>query len=214
MQKLNINKQNIAPMLLKVAEKPFDNDDYFFELKLDGYRCIAICENDTYLKSRNNFYLNNIFPELNNIHLQCKSPCVLDGEIVYINDKGLPNFHMLQRRKNTKNKHKKNQLQSNHPVTYVAFDVLFLNNKNLTQLPLHERKKILKDLVNENQFLNISRFEEGKGIALYNAAKKNKLEGIVAKHKNSSYHMGKRSDNWLKIKPLTHAEYRKYTKTL
>ncbi|MCL1901365.1 MAG: DNA ligase [Firmicutes bacterium] len=186
------DEKNLAPMLLKQS-LPFDSENYIFELKLDGFRCLAYLNESTALKSRNNKDLTDNFFELKNLHQYVKVPCVLDGELIILKD-GKPNFQELQNRTGLK------KVKASNNATFVAFDILFLENEPLNNLPLYKRKKILQDNVTENNFLAYSRYIENNGKQLFESVKSKGLEGIVAKHKNGLYHFGKRTKDWLKIK--------------
>ncbi len=205
----------LSPMLLKKADKPFNSNDYIFELKFDGFRCIAeITKENTNLHSRRGGSFNSKFPELICLHKQCKSPCILDGEIVFINNLGVPDFSFLQKRRALLSKIQIEKYASEYPTTFVAFDIISANGKDLTIFPLLTRKDILKKLVNENSTINIIRYIENNGIDLFNAIKEKGLEGIIAKKKNSIYHIGKRRDDWVKITTKPHDEYRQFNNKL
>lgn len=192
------DEKNLAPMLLKQS-LPFDSHDYIFELKLDGFRCLAYLNDTTALKSRNNKDLTDNFSELKNLHQYIKAPCVLDGELVILKD-GKPNFQELQNRTGLK------KVKTSNNATFVAFDILYIENEPLSNLPLLKRKKILQDNVTENNFLAYSRYIEKNGKQLFELVKSQGLEGIVAKNKNSLYYFGKRTEDWLKIKAYREKE--------
>ena len=193
----------ISPMLLEVKKQPFDDENYIFELKLDGIRCIAYLDKDkTYLRNKRNKELVDIYPELKNIHEQAKKRCILDGELVVLNPDGSPNFMLLQKRSLLSDPLKIEFESEKHKVHFVAYDILYLDSESLTGRPLIERKQLLEKNIKENDDLSISRYIEGQGIKLFNLTKKLKLEGIVAKEKNSTYEIGKHSKNWIKIKNL------------
>lgn len=197
------DSKDISPMLLEVKKQPFDDENYIFELKLDGIRCIAYLDKDnTYLRNKRNKELIDIYPELKNIHKQAKKRCILDGELVVLNADGSPNFMLLQKRSLLSDPLKIEFESEKHKVHFVAYDILYLGSENLIDRPLIERKQLLAKNIKENDDLSISRYIEGQGIKLFNLTKKLKLEGIVAKEKNSTYEIGKRSKNWIKIKNL------------
>ena len=197
------DSKDISPMLLEVKKQPFDDENYIFELKLDGIRCIAYLDKDnTYLRNKRNKELIDIYPELKNIHKQAKKRCILDGELVVLNPDGSPNFSLLQKRSLLSDPLKIEFESEKHKVHFVAYDILYLGSENLIDRPLIERKQLLAKNIKENDDLSISRYIEGQGIKLSNLTKKLKLEGIVAKEKISTYEIGKRSKNWIKIKNL------------
>ena len=198
-----MEKKDIAPMLLASQKQPFDDEDYIFELKLDGIRCIAYLDsNRTNLRNKRNKELLSLYPELKDLHLQVKKPCILDGELVVLNRDGSPNFALLQKRSLLTDKLKIEIESEKHKVHFVAYDILYIDGISIVDKPLLERKKHLKDNIKENNLLNISRFISTNGIKLFNLTKQLSLEGIVAKRKDSEYEIGKRSKSWIKIKNL------------
>jgi DNA ligase D-like protein (predicted ligase) len=187
------------PMLATIAE-PFDSLEYTYEIKWDGYRCLAFLDSDTRLLSRNQKDLTFIFPELQSLHRKINKPgCLLDGEIIALRD-NKPSFLELQKRAQLKNVKKINQYQTKIPVVYVAFDILYYNQNPVFQTPLMERRDLLlNNCYPENEFI-ITNYIENKGIAYFNAICSLKLEGVIAKKKESIYQPGKRVKTWLKFK--------------
>jgi bifunctional non-homologous end joining protein LigD len=199
--------KQISPMLIGAESGPFDDDNCIFELKLDGVRGLAyldadICE----LRNKRNIRVSPIYPELANINQQVKQCCILDGEIVVFKD-GKPNFFEMQRRALTTDKIKISLAATRLPVSFIAYDILYANGERITQLPLMERKQILAETVKESERMAISRYIDSKGIALYNLAEQQELEGVVAKRKDSKYYFGRRSKDWIKIKYLKDEDY-------
>lgn len=195
------DKKDIKPMLIGKESEPFNSSDYVFELKFDGARCIAYLDENTELRNKRNLILNARFPELMQIHEQVKKRCILDGEVFVMVD-GKPNFYELQRRTIMSNGFKIELAAKKFPASFVTFDILYLDDKAVTDLPLIERKKLLSKTVQENERLAISRVIEDEGIELYRLTEKNELEGIVAKPKDSRYYFDRRSKDWIKIKYL------------
>ncbi len=186
-------------MLLTTKEKPFDSNDFLFEFKWDGFRCIYFIEKDNlFLQSRNQNNLLPYFPELKNIINYIKAQkIILDGEICFFSKTGKLDFSILQHR--LKNK-KALTMAAKYPVTIIVWDILSINNHSVYQFPLYQRKKILKEIIiKENSLIQLSPFIDNKGIKLYERAKETEMEGIVAKKKDSPYEF-KRSKYWLKIK--------------
>jgi len=196
------NEKKAKPMLLGVSEA-FDSPDHLFELKFDGIRCLAYLDAETVIINRRNNDETKYFPELHNLHLQVSKRCILDGEIVCFKD-GKPNFSKLLNR-HIKDLMKINYLAKTMPAIFIVFDILYLDDKLITEFPLIERKRILKEIIQENEFINIARFIENNGKAFFDIIKKENLEGIIGKEKTSTYKMGKRTDDWLKIK-IIHEE--------
>lgn len=195
-------QKNAKPMLIKNMVEPFDDPDYIYELKLDGERCVAYCDgNGTQLLNKRSFLLGPRFPELSEIHKATKRKCILDGEIVALKD-GRPYFSEIKRRSAITNEFKIKLAAQKYQICFTAFDILYDTNKQVTDLPLTERKKLLSGLIMENERIAVSRFIEEKGISLYNLTLKEDLEGVVAKRKSSIYMMGKETTDWVKFKNL------------
>ncbi len=167
------------------------NKNYIFEPKLDGYRALCLFDGKK-LKfvSRYDIDITENYPELNFAkNLKAKN-CVLDGEIVAYNKKGLPDFSLLQ---------------EGGTGTFVVFDILEKNNKSLVNKPILERKKILQDTVKDGNGIETIVFTYD-GIDLWKKIVKLGLEGIMAKEINSKYYPGTRSKVWIKIKQLKTAD--------
>ena len=190
------------PMLVKSETEPFDSADYIFELKLDGERCIAYLDKSgTELINKRNVKMLSKFPELSGIHKQVKKKCILDGELM-VSIRGIPNFDEVKRRSLTSNKFRVESLSSRYPATFTAFDILYYDGKQVTVLPLIERKKLLEKAFVESDRLARSRFIEERGKALFEMTAKEGLEGLIAKRKDSLYSMGEKTRDWVKIKNL------------
>lgn len=185
-------------MLLKEIDQPFNDKEYLYELKFDGYRVIIYAsKNELIIKSRNNNDITYLFPELVNIKkLVGNNKVIFDGEIVVMNE-GKPDFSKLQIRSHLKDRAKVELVRNEIPVVFVAFDILFMN-KELINKPLLERKSILEKFGDNKLFVKSRIFD--KGIELFELVKKQGLEGIIAKKRNSLYVPNKRVDFWLKIK--------------
>lgn len=199
--------KSIKPMLIKDMKEPFNSPDYIYELKLDGIRCIAyLNESATELRNKRNDILLPRYPELSDIHVFAKGKCILDGELVILKN-GVPDFFEVQRRSLMSDKFKIELAARQHPACYVAFDILYLNNKELTDLPLLRRKEILEEIINEDAKLAISRYIVEHGMELFNLAKRQNLEGVVAKVKDSKYYFDKRTKDWIKFKYLADRDF-------
>jgi bifunctional non-homologous end joining protein LigD len=194
--------KNIKPMLIGEMQEAFDSLDYIYELKLDGHRCIAYLDKySTDLRNKRNIKITSKVPELSKIHKQVKCRCILDGELIVIKD-GKPDFYEIQRRTLLSNSFKIQLTSSKLPASFIAFDILYCDDDDVRDLPLMQRKKLLKKIINENDRIAISRYIEERGVEFYELAKKNELEGIVAKRKDSKYYLDKRTKDWIKIKYL------------
>lgn len=203
---MNIWKdRKFTPMLLKELDKPFNSKNYIFELKFDGVRALIFVSDDSiYIQSRNGVDMTYLFPELHSIKKLVKKNVIFDGEIVLFKN-GKPSFSELIKRVRIKDKAKIIGFSTLEPVSYVAFDILY-ENGDLTKLTLMERKEILNKYKDTDFFFKTKVIEE-EGIKLFNAVRKMGLEGIVAKKKDSMYHINKRTDDFIKIKNIKDGEF-------
>ena len=194
--------KNISPMLLHEVKEPFDDKGYIYELKLDGIRCVAYIEpKSVTLQNKRYKDVTETYPELLELSKCVKKRIILDGELVVLTD-GKPDFYSLQRRSLMSDKFRIQLAARKNPVQFAAYDIIYYNGKDLTDKPLMERKAILSENVNEGNGLSISRYIEEKGIAFFELAKQQGLEGIVAKKKDGLYHIGEKTRDWIKIKVM------------
>ncbi len=194
--------KNISPMLLNEVKEPFDDENYIYELKLDGIRCVAYIEpKSVTLQNKRYKDVTDIYPELSEIRKCVKKRVILDGELVVLTD-GKPDFYALQRRSLMTDSFRKSLAAKKNPVQFVAYDILYYNETDLTDKSLMERKEILSKAVKEGHNLSVSRWIEKNGVAFFELAKKENLEGIVAKKKDGLYFIGKRTSEWIKIKVM------------
>ena len=195
--------KTVKPMLIGVEGEPFDSEDFLYELKLDGERCIAYLDKDrTILKNKRNVLMLPKVPELSEIHRNVNVRCILDGELAVIKD-GKPDFFEIQKRSMMSNPVKINMAAKKYPACFTAFDILYYEDHQVTDLPLTERKVLLQKAVqSENSRFAVSRYIEKNGISFYNLAEQQELEGIVAKRKDSKYYLDRRTKDWIKIKYL------------
>jgi len=201
---LKMHFQKIKPMLASPTEKAFNNKDWVFEIKWDGVRAIIFKEKEKVrIQSRNGNDITVRYPEIVNsarISLKDCNSVVIDGEIVVLNEQGLPNFNAHQHRMNVQDTNEIMALSVKHPSTYYAFDILYNEDKNVEDLVYLDRRILLQKALKTNDVIRISDYIEEKGIEILRKSNELKLEGIVAKHKTSLYQEGVRSKAWLKIK--------------
>ena len=192
----------IKPMLISNMVDAFDSPEWIYEIKLDGIRCIAYLDhNGTDLRNKRDKKLLPHVPELSEIHKQVTKKCILDGELFVLKN-GTTDFYEIQHRVLMNDPFKIQLAAGKYPASFVAYDIIYYENKLVTDLPLMERKELLKGTVKENNFISISRYVEQYGISLFDLAKKNGLEGIVAKKKESRYYFDKRTKDWVKCKVI------------
>jgi bifunctional non-homologous end joining protein LigD len=183
----------IKPMLADTKSTSFDDSDWVFEKKYDGYRAISVInKNEVELFSRNKISFDIPFKSIADELKKIDHIAVLDGEIVVEDDKGKASFQLLQ-----------NYIKTGiGTLKYYVFDILNLDGNSITNLSLLERKELLQLLFNKYDFTNIFYSEHTleKGIKQFEIAQKNQDEGIIAKKADSTYVSDKRSKDWLKIK--------------
>jgi len=182
---------HIKPMLAMLIDKAFDKEGWFFEIKWDGYRAIAELDgSNVKLYSRNDISYNEIFQPIKNSLQKISYSAIFDGEIVVVDERGRSDFQLLQQyRKSGKGN-----------IVYYVFDLLYFNDYILMNVPLQERKEILRKILPQMHNIKFSDHIESVGVKMFRTALKNNLEGIIAKDKNSLYIPGVRSKAWLKIK--------------
>ena len=200
---------SVKPMLAGHTDTPFDNKDWVFEVKWDGVRAILLrnkAKGITEIQSRNGKNITHRYPEITKAIdsvVKNNESIVLDGEIVVLNKEGIPDFQMHQKRMNVESQRDIEFLSNDIPATYFVFDILYIDGRNVEDLQLSDRRKILNSLIAEgSKRIRISEYIEQEGKALFKSVIERRLEGIVAKHKHSKYHEGIRSSAWLKIKAI------------
>ena len=190
----------LSPMMATLERKAFDDDRWLFEPKWDGVRALAVCEQETMLVSRTHKNMTATYPELNRLHEQLVAlDAIVDGEVVTF-DKGRPSFEKLQSRINLQGIDAIERAMKSIPVSFIVFDLLYLDGRSLVREPVERRRELLEDLVVTNNRIQVSQAVVGEGLALSEAARAQSLEGIVAKKLGSPYRVGKRTREWLKIK--------------
>jgi bifunctional non-homologous end joining protein LigD len=184
--------EKIKPMLATLVDEPFDDPDWIYEVKWDGYRALALLnKGEVELKSRNDkSFLEKFYP-IPEILKKWKLNAVIDGEIVVLNKKGVADFRALQNWRS----------EADGDLIFYAFDLLWLNDKNLMDLPLSQRRVLLEASIPAyDDRIRVSKIFNAKGTEFFQAAEKMGLEGIIAKKADSHYTTDFRSKEWLKIK--------------
>ncbi|MCW2968799.1 MAG: ligD, partial [Solirubrobacteraceae bacterium] len=192
----------IAPMLATAGPLPADDGGWAFEIKWDGVRAIAHSEpGRLHFASRN---LNDItprYPELSKLNRALSSHrAILDGEIVAFDADGRPSFSALQSRMHLTSESQVRRLAKSHPVSYVIFDLLWLDGHSLLREPLEARRARLGELGLSGERWQSPDYVEGRGAEMLAASREQGLEGIVAKRLDSLYEPGRRSRAWIKVK--------------
>jgi len=190
----------VHPMLATSVEKPFDNLEWLFEIKWDGYRAVSFLrDGKVRLVSRNQNDLTGEFPELNELANSIKAEnAVLDGEIVVLDEQGRASFSLMQQRTGIRKDGRRTGARRELRVVYYIFDLIYLDGYDLRRVALEQRKQVLAEIVTASDLVRYSdHFPQG--MALFEVAQKKGLEGILAK-KRASHYEERRSREWLKIK--------------
>jgi DNA ligase D-like protein (predicted ligase) len=180
----------IEPMECLPISKLPDGPQWIWEVKIDGYRAIAVKpDNSVDLYSRTRKSFNRQFSYIVAALADMPSGTVIDGELVAIDEMGRPNFNLLQNFRSAASR-----------IQYYVFDLLCFNDRDLTGLPLIERRTLLKSLSFKDKRIRIVDYAEASAAELLMAVRKQNLEGIIGKRKDSPYQPGKRSGVWIKYR--------------
>jgi bifunctional non-homologous end joining protein LigD len=184
---------HIEPMLATLASKPFTDPDWLFEIKWDGYRVQAVVDDGkvrTWTRNLND--AETYFPRLLAPPRWIEArQAIVDGEVVALDDDGRPDFSLLQTKLGERGA---------SGLVYEAFDLLYLDGRSLLDVPLEDRKRLLRSVLQEHPRVRYAAHVEGEGLAFHAAAQANGVEGIVAKLRRSRYEPGRRTNAWLKLK--------------
>ncbi len=194
--------EHVKPMLARTGPLPHDERAWAYEIKWDGVRAIAYSTpGELRLESRNLKEITAQYPELARLNRALSShAAILDGEIVSFDARGLPSFATLQRRMHVGSSAQARRLAKDAPVTYMIFDLLWLDGHSLMSLPYGERRERLAALGLAGASWQTPDHLTGKAEDVLAATAAQKLEGVVAKRLDSAYEPGARNGNWLKIK--------------
>jgi bifunctional non-homologous end joining protein LigD len=182
--------KRLQPMLATLTDGPFDDANWVFEDKYDGFRMVTTVEDGKVtLYSRNGKIVSHSYIEVAKALEAVKGDAVIDGELVALDKDGVSHFQLLQ-----------NALRHEAKLLYFAFDLMFCDGEDLRGLTLLERKKRLKEILPRHKLIAFSRHRKASGTKFFEEAERKGLEGIMAKRADSKYISGDRTDNWLKIK--------------
>jgi bifunctional non-homologous end joining protein LigD len=183
----------ITPMAATLTDRGFRDEDWLFEIKWDGYRIEAVVKDGTArIYTRNGNDGETYFPRLLTKATWIEAQeAIVDGEVVAIGEDGLPDFSLLQELTTGQSAH----------LVYQAFDLLHLDGRSLLNVPLESRKQLLRSVLRPgDRRVRFADHVLTEGLVFLEAARKQGLEGVIAKHRRSTYEPGKRSRTWLKIK--------------
>ena len=195
----------INPMLAGVSKEVPSGDKYIYEIKWDGIRCLIYLHNEEIkIYSRSGRDISDKFPELLDPEMFDVESGIFDGEIVSLDEQGRPIFSQVISRMHTTGKNSIERLMQRTPVIGYLFDCIMLDGKYINKEPLHRRQSWLNVSIKKGKAYRVSEaISDGDG--LYEATKNMNIEGIMAKDKEAQYHIGERSDAWLKVKHRTKA---------
>jgi bifunctional non-homologous end joining protein LigD len=201
--------ERLVPMLAGAGGLPDDDDAWAYEVKWDGVRAIAYWQPGRWLlESRN---LNDITPRYPELHALSGAlgshEVILDGEIVAFDEQGHPSFALLQHRMHLVSDTAIRTLARDAPVSYVVFDLLYLDGHDTMALPYRDRRALLDQLGLVGPAWQTPAYHQGDGRALLEATRENHLEGVVAKRLDSPYRPGKRTGDWVKVKSINRQEF-------
>ena len=187
----------IEPMAATLTDKPFRDEDWLFEVKWDGYRLQAVVKDGrvrTY--TRNGKDGETYFPKLLSPPTWIEAgEAIVDGEVIALNEDGLPEFSLLQERLGGKDPGR-----GPTALVFQAFDLLYLDGRSLLRVPLEDRKRLLRAVIREDGRVRYASHVDTEGVAFLEACAAQGLEGAIAKHRRSVYEPGTRSRAWLKLK--------------
>jgi bifunctional non-homologous end joining protein LigD len=187
----------VAPMRASLGTLPADDDGWAYEIKWDGYRTIAFVEGGTVrLQSSNLHDVSARYPELQALGAQLGGQrAILDGELVVLDDRGRPRFELIQRKE-------VDRLEA----AFYVFDVLAIDRHDTIGLPYEERRRLLRELLDDGPNWQVPAHRVGDGEALLAATAAQELEGVMAKRLGTTYRPGTRSKDWRKVKHRRLAE--------
>jgi bifunctional non-homologous end joining protein LigD len=191
-----------APMLATPMDKPFSREGWIFELKYDGIRAMVSVAGDAVrITGRRGGDETAHYPEAQAMRAGIRArQAIVDGELVVLDAEGRPSFERLQQRINVVRDSDIRRVAAEHPVTFVAFDLLQLEGRDLQTTELRIRKKTLRETVVDSPYILFASHVERDGVSLFEVARQSGVEGIVGKRADSLYRPGVRSQEWVKIK--------------
>ncbi|MGY3235533.1 bifunctional non-homologous end joining protein LigD [Bradyrhizobium sp. USDA 4448] len=188
--------RRLQPMLATLIDSPFDDPNWVFEDKFDGFRMVSeIRSGRVALYSRNGKIISHSYVEVAKALERVKVDAVIDGELVAIGKDGVSHFQLLQ-----------NALRHEAKLLYCAFDLMFADGEDLRALPLLERKKRLRAILPRHKLIAFSNHRNSSGTKFFAEAERRHLEGIMAKRADSPYASGRRTADWLKVKTAQRQE--------
>lgn len=187
----------VAPMKATLGTLPSEDERWAFEIKWDGHRTLAhVNDNRTRLQTTAGHDSSERWPEVTEIGRSVHaSSAILDGEMLVVGEDGRPSFDLVQRRD-----------PSRHAAVFHVFDVLSINATDIVSLPYVDRRSLLSEVLDEGDHWRVPAHSIGGGAALLTATVEQELEGLIAKRIDSTYRVGTRTKDWIKIKNRTRVD--------
>jgi bifunctional non-homologous end joining protein LigD len=195
----------LPPMLARSGQLPRNEQDYGFEVKWDGIRTVLFSDHGHItLQGRNFTDFTPRYPEVREFsRAQGARRLILDGEIVAFDDEGRPSFERLQSRMHLASDSAGRRRMRDTPVTYVIFDLLYLDGRLTLPLAYEDRRALLEELKLEGPAWRTPAHHRGEGGALLEATRQHGIEGVLAKRLDSPYEPGRRASHWIKVKNVS-----------
>jgi bifunctional non-homologous end joining protein LigD len=193
---------NLRAMLPHRGKLPRNQNAQGFEIAWGGLRTLVWCEPGHIRKAESRGLTNTVelFPELRGIASQLgMTEAVLDGEIVVLDDAGRPSAAQLRERKGAGSESAARRASERTPATLMLFDLLFVDGREVMELPYRQRRSLLEELELEGAAWQTPSYHRGEGRGLLEAARERRLAGLVAKRLDSPYEPGRRSKAWVKV---------------
>jgi DNA ligase D-like protein (predicted ligase) len=204
----HVAQEQIRPMLPMPAAEPFDSVSHCFEVAWDGVRALASVDGGGLrLWGRTLRDLTRQYPETQLLQELLPLETVVDGELIVPDQAGRPDFSALQERQHSERPASVERAVRLHPVTYVVYDLLYLRGRSLLREPLHRRRALLRETLRTSGRIYVPESVQGEGIAFFEAAQENGLQGIVAKRLDGLYHQGRRHPDWLLVQAVRREDF-------
>ncbi|HEY4094923.1 MAG TPA: DNA ligase D [Baekduia sp.] len=198
----------LVPMLARAGNVPATDTGWAYEIKWDGVRAVCFSEPGRMrFVTRNGNDVTARYPELVRLNRALSMHrAILDGEVVAFDADGRPSFGALQGRMHLTRESQVKRLAKEAPVSYLAFDLVWLDGRSLMDRPYEERRAALRELLADGERWQVPDHVVGGGAQLLAATREQGLEGIVAKRLDSTYEPGRRNGQWLKVKNTNRQE--------
>lgn len=190
----------IVPFEPKRKDAIPEGKQWVYQIKWDGVRILAYGKNsDVELYNRRQRERTHHYPEITETRFMEAESFIVDGEVIALAADGLPSFHEVMRRDGLRRMQRVKEVMRSVPIYYMIFDLIYLNGKWLTDLPLQERQAQLEKVIKPNDQVQLTA-SETNGAGLFQAVKEREMEGVVCKQLDSTYGIGKKDERWVKVK--------------